>query len=184
MTCPDWRALVAAHEAEPEADEPDWAAARHHAAECSRCRAEALAADPLLLFARLPERNVEPREIVDMQGAVAALVRASRVTQGGHLASPLAPRATSFRLFSASRIAAALGVCSLLALSGAPRPQPAGVGVLAAAGNLLVGTEGGSEDALPMHSLVEELGRPGARIYDLQQADMAVVMIVDASLDV
>ena len=41
-----------------------------------------------------------------------------------------------------------------------------------------------AEDAAPMGSLVEDLDRPGARIYELPQSDMAVVMIVDASLDV
>jgi hypothetical protein len=183
MTCPDWRALIAAREAEPAADPPAWAEARLHAAHCRRCRSEALAADPLLLFARLPERAVAPREIADMQGAVASLVRASRVAQGGHLPA-LAPRAAASRTFSASRLAAALGVCSLLALSGAPRPQPAGVGTLAVAGSAFAGAEPLTEGSRPMHSLVEELGRPGARVYELPQADMAVVMIVDASLDV
>ncbi len=128
----------------------------------------------------LLERTVAPREIADMQGAVAALVRANRVGQGGHLA----PRAASSRRFSASRFAAAVGVCSLLALSGAPRPQPAGFGTLAVAGSVSAGSEAGVQGTRPMQSLVEELGRPGARVYELPQADMAVVMIVDASLDV
>ena len=192
MTCPDWRALVAAGQAEPAADVPAWAEARRHAADCSRCRVEALAADPLLLFARLPERTVAPREIAEMQGAVAALVRASRVAQGGHVA-PRALRAAASRHFPAARFAAALGVCSLLALSGVPRPQPAGFGPFANAGEFsadraapgaLPARNTGVERARPMQTLVEELGRPGARIYELPQADMAVVMIVDASLDV
>ncbi len=192
MTCPDWRALVAAREAEPAADEPGWAEARRHAAQCSRCRVEALCVDPLLLFARLPERPVAPREIAEMQGAVAALVRASRVAQGGHPA-PRGLRAAPSRRFPAARFAAALGVCSLLALSGVPRPQPAGIGPFANAGEFSTGLAApaalparntGVERARPMQSLVEELGRPGARIYELPQADMAVVMIVDASLDV
>ena len=92
MSCPDWRTLSAAREAEtlattaiaataPDADPPGWAEAREHAAQCSRCRAEALAADPLLLFARLPERVVTPAEIGDMQSAVAALVRSVEATR-------------------------------------------------------------------------------------------------------
>ena len=40
----------------PAVDPPAWAEARRHAAHCDRCRRAALAADPLLLFARLPER--------------------------------------------------------------------------------------------------------------------------------
>lgn len=186
MTCPDWRALVAARDAEPAADLPAWAAARRHAAQCSLCRGEALAADPLLLFSRLPKpAPAAADEIADMQAAVASLVRASRVAQsdpvtrgrnGAVAASPGTRTVTRF--------AAALGVCSLLALSGAPRTHPPGLGTLAAAGSLLAGAEAVVDEERAMQSVVEELDRPGARIYELPQAGMAVVMIVDASLDV
>ena len=80
-------------------------------------------------------------------------------------------------------MAAALGVCSLLALSGAPRSRPVEAGMFAAGGARAVQGER-AEELLPLGSVVEELDRPGARIYELPQADMAVVMIVDASLDV
>jgi len=185
MTCPDWRALVAARDAEPSADLPAWAEARRHAAQCSCCRGEALAADPLLLFSRLPEPAVSAHEIAEMQASVASLVRASRVAQG----DPLTPGrsaavAESTGTRSVTRFAAALGVCSLLALSGTPRTHPSALGTLAAAGSLLAGPAAVVEDARTMQSVVEELDRPGARIYELPQAGMAVVMIVDASLDV
>lgn len=173
MSCPDWRTLVAARAADSWIDPPAWTKACRHLAQCSCCRREALAADPLLVFEGLPERTVSPSEIASMQAAVASLVRASRVA----VAAPSGMR-------SVSRFAAALGVCSLLALSGAPRPHPAGLGTLAAAGILLAGSEAAVEDARAMQSVVEELDRPGARIYELPQAGMAVVMIVDASLDV
>ena len=189
MTCPDWRALVAARDAEPAADLPAWAAARHHAAQCSLCRGEALVADPLLLFSRLPKPAAAAAadEIAAMQAAVASLVRASRVAQRDPL-----PRgrngavAASSRTRTVTRFAAALGVCSLLALSGAPRPRPPVLAALASGSGLAgLGQLGTSaEDAAPLGSVVEELDRPGARIYELPQSDMAVVMIVDASLDV
>ncbi len=120
-----------------------------------------------------------------MQAAVASLVRASRVAQRDPL-----PRgrngavAASSRTRTVTRFAAALGVCSLLALSGAPRTHPPGLGTLAAAGSLLAGAEAVVDEERAMQSVVEELDRPGARIYELPQAGMAVVMIVDASLDV
>lgn len=177
MSCPDWRALSAAREADPAAELPAWEEARRHAAHCARCRQAALAAEPLLLFARLPERRVSADEIGDMQAAVSALVRAGRVAQGGSRRAPAARR-LSGRL-SATRAAAALLVCSLVAFSGAPRTRPS-VGAMLAAGDF--GAAPG--EILPVGSVVEEIDRPGARIYELPQADMAVVMIVDASLDV
>lgn len=183
MNCPDWSALVAARDAGPPADLPAWMAARRHLADCGSCRGEALAADPLLIFDRLPERTVSPNEIASMQAAVASLVRAGRVAQAppgsGHGAATV-----GFR--SVSRFAAALGACFLLALSGAPRPHapPPELDRSAAAGSFVPGQQVAGEGGAPMQSAVEELDRPGARIYELSQADMAVVMIVDASLDV
>jgi hypothetical protein len=190
VSCPDWRDLVAARDAAPGIDPPGWAAARSHAAQCERCRTQALAADPLLLFARLPERAVSAVEIADMQASVAALVRASRVAQ--HPATPLMPSALSSSpadargerslgnaapgLLSATRVAAALGICSLLALSGVPRSPSRAPGSLAESASVPGASAPGSA--------VEELDRPGARIYELPQSDMSVVMIVDASLDV
>ena len=176
MSCPDWRALSAAREADPAAELPAWEEARRHAAHCARCRQTALAAEPLLLFARLPERRVSAGEIGEMQTAVAALVRAGRVAQGS---SSAPTRHRSVGRLSVTRAAAALVVCSLVALSGAPRSRPSG-GALLAGGDF-----GPAQGGLPpVGSVVEELDRPGARIYELPQADMAVVMIVDASLDV
>ncbi len=182
MSCPDWRTLTAARDTDSAVDLPAWVEARRHAAECPHCRGEALAADPLLLFERLPERRVTPDEIAGMQAAVASLVRASCVGRGGQLLARPVPAASGWR--SVSRFAAALGVCSLLALSGAPGPHSRGFADLAAEGSSLQALEAAFEDSSPVQSAVEELDRPGVRIYELPQADMAVVMIVDASLDV
>jgi hypothetical protein len=184
VTCPDWRSLVAARDAQPDADLPAWEDARRHAASCRRCRSAALAADPLLVFARLPERSVTAEQIGDMQAAVSALVRAGRVGQSAERASASRHGVTEGRsaVSRVSRFAAALGVCSLLALSGAPRRHAPVFGTLAA-GQSARG-EAAVEDGAPLDSALEELDRPGARIYELPQSDMAVVMIVDASLDV
>ncbi len=193
MSCPDWRTLAAAREADPWVDSPAWTAACRHLAECSRCRREALAVDPLLVFAGRPERRVSPSEIAGMQAGVASLVRAGRVgragstgsagsigsdIRGGQASAGTGAPPVGFR--SVTRFAATLGACILLALSGAPRFHTAGPdGRDVVAVREVVGA-----GAAQMHSSVEELDRPGARIYDLPQADMAVVMIVDASLDV
>ncbi len=193
MSCPDWRALVAARDADPGGDLPAWSEARRHLADCGRCRRLALAADPLLVFARLPERTVTPGEIASMQSAVASLVRASRVGQAsgsgeggvpGRTEVGGSPGATRALRRSLTRFAALLGACTLLALSGAPLRHAPGLGGLVASGGLVLVQGVAGEGALPVQSVVEELDRPGARIYELPQADMAVVMIVDASLDV
>lgn len=183
MSCPDWRTLVAARAADSWVDSPAWTEACRHLAECSCCRRAALAADPLLVFAGLPERVASSSEIASMQAAVASLVRAGRVGRraGSESAGRGAPPAG---LRSVTRFAAALGACTLLALSGAPRPHSAGTGGRAAAGDFVAIQEAAVEGVAQMQSTVEELDRPGARVYDLPQADMAVVMIVDASLDV
>lgn len=194
MSCPDWRELAALREVAAP-DLPAWAEARRHAAQCEGCRKEALAADPLLLFARLPERRVTPGEILDMQAAVTALVRAGRVAGSSpagsdtsdsseHLGGGSAAGGVRRSVrFSFMRLAAALGICSLLALSGAPRPRSPRVGTLD--GGAVLAAQGASaEEAQSYGSVVEELDRPGARIYELPQSGMAVVMIVDASLDV
>ncbi len=182
MSCPDWRALVAARDAAPAADLPAWDEARRHASTCGSCREAAFAADPLLLFSRLPERRVTPGEIDDMQSAVAALVRSSRIAQSARV-EPSGKDRVSARL-PLSRVAAALGICSLLALSGAPRRHPSGFAELEGAGSAVAKQRMTAAEVQAFGSVVEELDRPGARIYELPQADMAVVMIVDASLDV
>lgn len=71
MSCPDWRNLTARRDADPQA----WQRAVTHLDECSRCRREALAAEPTLVFRRLPTLEVGAEEIADMQRAVATMRR-------------------------------------------------------------------------------------------------------------
>jgi hypothetical protein len=54
MSCPDWRSLTLRREL-AGGDEPDgWREATQHLDGCANCRQAALAADPTLLFRRLP----------------------------------------------------------------------------------------------------------------------------------
>ncbi|MEO8277151.1 MAG: hypothetical protein ABI639_13130 [Thermoanaerobaculia bacterium] len=220
MTCPDWSSLAASREADPGADSAAWESARRHLSGCDRCRPAALAAEPLLLFDRLPARLVDAGEIADMQAGVGALLRAARVEQRSLAGS--APATAGAELWrSASRVAALLGGCALLLLSGSRSPSspsspwsPSSPSSLASSnptqiapqfadaahaahaadaaadfaasrtGGFLLARDPGALTAAPAQSAVEELDRPGARIYELPQRDMAVVMIVDASLDV
>jgi hypothetical protein len=74
MSCPDWRTLGARRDREPEI----WDAALRHLDGCSHCVDAALAAEPTLLFHRLPAPRLRRGEIAEMQQAVAALRRNSR----------------------------------------------------------------------------------------------------------
>lgn len=74
MICPDWRDLVARHDAETLAD-AEWHRALAHSDECPRCAEEALAAEPTLLFRGLPALAVGEPEVREMQQAVAGMRR-------------------------------------------------------------------------------------------------------------
>ena len=50
MSCPDWRSLSERRDDEPEA----WGKALAHLDGCDGCHDDALAAEPTLLFRRLP----------------------------------------------------------------------------------------------------------------------------------
>jgi len=167
MSCPDWRRLAALREAQPELDPPGWEAIRRHLASCPACRREAVAADPLLAFTRLAEPPADPGMEHEMQGAVAAMIRAARLET---------PR-RSARAAGLAKLAAGLGTVALLMFSGSPPGRAPEPGNRAAADALRI-------DQGPAAAILEDLDRPGARIYELPQDDLAVVMIVDSSLDV
>ena len=67
-TCPEWSRLAALRtlqDTEPEG----WALALEHFDGCSRCRPEALKADPLLVFRRLPVAEAVRQAVVAMRTA-------------------------------------------------------------------------------------------------------------------
>ena len=153
MSCPDWNTLATAREADPVVDPPGFAAALAHLSDCSGCRKAAARVDPLLLFSALGgEGAAAPsRPDQEMQNAVLAMVRASRVATREER-----PRAGS----RAARIAAGILLAILVGLSGRPPAVDAGDPVGSA-----------------------ELGADPAPASTMA-AELAVVMIVDSSLDV
>lgn len=85
MSCPNWQEL-AAHRTTRSGEEPEeYREALAHLDTCKACWSEALAADPSLLFRRLPEppeATVEDfwdAEVASVQQAVAAMRTASRL---------------------------------------------------------------------------------------------------------
>jgi hypothetical protein len=195
-TCPDWSRLLA-HRfveparfgADPASVEPaDWPAALAHLEDCASCRAEALGRDPSLLFELAPPPPIDDREVEAMRVAVRGMVRAHEVEV--REAARRTATSPSWRRLARTRpgwwrvVAAAALLLAVLTV--VPRNEPAddlvatsGAAVATAAptGFVLTGT-GGHEP------LVEALDRPEATVYQLEADGLAVVMIVDASLDV
>ena len=163
MSCPAWRDLLAARERDPGADPPGWAAALDHLDRCPGCAEEALARDPLLVFRRLPQPRVGADEVAALETEVLALVRA------GRRAGRQPRRAGWWR-----------GAAAAALLAGALLLEP-GSGALRATPGAAVATLAADLPALP---LLDGLETSSARIYELGGDGLAVVMVVDASLDV
>ncbi len=197
MTCPDWNRLTAHRLADPAtaaARVPEaWGAALDHLDGCPECRRRALAADPTLLFRSLPDWETDAAGEVDaMRSGVAALRRAHRVTprsESEPAAAGAAPgasaRSTGER--NAWRAAAAAVLAAAL-LSAAPAVrQTAGDAPRAGA---LPGAIGAAQ-AVPVAylddptlSTVDDIEHPTASVYHFDDEEVAVVMVVDAGLDV
>ena len=119
VSCPDWSALAALRNADrrDDAEPAGWAAAVAHLDACPRCRREALAADPLLVFRRLPALELDA-------GRGALRGRVDAPGGGRHAHRPR--RLESRRRFAGWRRWAAAAALALVAsLVGGPRPGPA-----------------------------------------------------------
>jgi hypothetical protein len=168
VNCPDWSRLAAERKRDLSSEPEGWGEAQAHFDSCGLCRKEALAADPLLVFRRLPAADLTPAaerlEVESMQQAVAAMRTAGRLEARGRFAG--------WRRWAAAAVLAAASLA--MGRDKAPRLQavPAAHAVPAAA-----------QPAVPV---VEDLDRPGARLYQhLEEGDdFPVAMIVDESLDV
>jgi len=185
MSCPDtarWQALLA-HRFEPTASEPaGLAEAMEHLDACPTCRRVALAIDPSLAFRALRRSEAAPGEVEAMRQAVAGLRRARELGERVEIGAPASPRRWPRW---ALRAAAAAGFTVLLAQAYGPRApiappiHVAATAAAPAAARAIVPVADG--DAAP---LLEETNRPGARVYEFGGRDLAVVMVVDKSLDV
>jgi hypothetical protein len=172
MSCPDWTGLVAARERE-DAEPAGWAEAVTHLDACPRCRREAVAADPLLVFRRLPAVELpegeERAEAEAMRQAVAAMRTAKRLE--------------SRRSFAGWRRWAAAAVLALASLAMGrdkspltPIPQPAAP-VAVAARPAAAGPGAGT-------ATLEALDRSDVRVYQMDGQDLTAFMIVGSKVDV
>jgi hypothetical protein len=196
MTCSDWTLLAAHRLADsPAAAEPEdagaWADALDHLDRCSECRGRAVAADPTLVFRSLPAWEPDAAEVDAMRAGVAALRRAHRVTPHpeGALQAKAAPARAAAGERTGWRVAAAAGLAAAL-LSAAPVAErfPRDGSRLAPAAVRFAGGAPGVPVAAflddPSLPAVDDIENPTASVYHFDDDQVAVVMVVDAGLDV
>jgi len=161
VSCPDWSGAATRRETEPDG----WAAAVEHFDSCGLCRQDALAADPLLVFRRLPAVELTPAEERSEVEAVRQAVAAMRTAE----------RLEVRRRFAGWRRWAAAAVLALASLS-------VGRDKVRHLESVTMPPVRASEPAAG--PTLEELNRPQARVYHMAGEGVSVFMIVDESLDV
>jgi hypothetical protein len=178
VSCPDWHSLVAERDASGD-DAPAYHEALAHLEGCPRCREAAYDADPLLVFRRLPAPKAAVADIEAMRQAVATLRRTREMT--GRTSErvqerPEEPRSGAglWARLRWSAAAAALLALSLALAPSAPRSNQRAEQLASAPGRPSLG--------LAVNSL-EDLSLPDARVYELAEAELQVVMVVDPSLN-
>lgn len=162
--CPDWDLLAVRRERDG-ADPEGWAEALVHFDACRECRREALAADPLLVFRRLPAPDLPPAEerseVDSMRQAVAAMRTAKRLEPG--------PRFTTWRRWAAAAVLAAASLSM-----GQDKAPEIELAALAPAASL--------EAAVPTVGETSIEGLDGdSRIYQMHSDDLRVVMVLNES---
>lgn len=191
MSCPDWNDLTD-HRRSGAAEPNGWSEAMAHLDRCGACRDQASAADPTLIFRRLPPVETGADEIAAMRAGVAALRRAGRVAEplhatfgAGALGSRIAGTRWSARWGRAA--AAAVLVAGLLSVQPALEHRAADrLGAVPADG---LGTV--SDETLSIALLedsdaaaVDDILSPYASVYHLDEEEFGLVMVVDPDLDV
>jgi hypothetical protein len=176
VSCPDWSRLAAAHDARDEGLEPEgWAEAVAHFDTCSLCRKEALKADPLLVFRRMPGVEITPAEenleVESMQQAVAAMRTARRLETRGRFAG--------WRRWAAAAVLAGVSLgmgdrAPQLEQAVEATPAPAAVSAASAASVAFAAS-------VPSEQLLDGIDRPEARVYQMDSDGMSTAMIIDPS---
>lgn len=207
--CPDWRDLAASRDREELRSGESWLAALDHLdAGCRACRDAAYSADPTLVFRRVPAIETTPDEVADLTASVRAMIRAGRV-DGAPSSSwedliasepaaepaplPVPKAARSLPRWRIASLAASL-VALLLGTSTAP-PGTGGAEPAQGSGAPLAASYFATADFAAAYGTaaesragdqveIETLDRPSANVYQFDDPNMAVVLIVDAGLDV
>jgi hypothetical protein len=137
-------------------------------------------ADPLLVFQRLPAADASDRDEREIAAGVTALRRARQEERSARRRRRWT-RAAGLLLPALALLSA--GGIERSVPEAAPPPRAAAVRAPAAIGAPASAAAAVAVGASPA-PLLERVEIPGARIYELRQDDLAVVMIVDEALDV
>lgn len=174
-SCPDWRRLLR-HRLEAGRREPaGWGDAVTHLSTCRACRAEALAIDPTVIFVAGRTTDLERSELDEIKRSVNAVRRAREVEEA--FARPVG---VARKIGAAAALLAFLLLLPPAAVDLPDGLVPAGIPGLEELESLATGTQ----PSPVVSPLIEPLDRPLARIYQLGQEDLSLVMVVDESLDV
>ncbi|HET9212353.1 MAG TPA: hypothetical protein VFR03_18250 [Thermoanaerobaculia bacterium] len=172
MSCPDWTHLAALREG-AEAEPAGWTEAMAHFDACPRCRREAVAADPLLVFRRLPAVEMsaggERAEAEAMRQAVAAMRTARRLDSRQRFAG--------WRRWAAAAVLATASLSVSWDKVPRPEPEPEPAVLKAAAPAPAAPRPAGS-------ATLEALDGSDARVYQMNGQDLTAFMIVDHKVDV
>lgn len=172
MSCPDWSRLAALQDEEPET----WASALEHLDACEACFDEALAAEPTLLFRRLPAPRMSSEDIAAIKGAVTTMRRTEPLNR------PTVPKAV--RHWRAMATAAA--ILMAVVLSGGGITGPAGVDTVAS----VDGTSASETVEMPLAEpvdvapviehmpLVEDIDPAYGSVVQVMDAEMSLVLVL------
>jgi len=201
MTCPDWNRLVAERDAAPPTDVPGgpptdapeaWDRALAHLDGCPSCAPRALAADPALVFRRLPAPEIGAADVEAMRRAVESMRRADRVAHGApgtpagrSAASRLRrlrlPAPGSWRQIAAAAALAAASFGLWLSAPDEASRTAEPLAAVAAPSAALVP----SARNLAAEPVFLDLAEPrAADVYQVGEEDLLVVMVMDETLDV
>ena len=148
-----------------------------HLRACSTCRRTAVDEDPTLAFSLLEAEPVDADRIAEIQKSVTTL-RRSRAIERADL-----PRLNE--IGKAFLVAASLlFVLTLLPITGGLPPEEGSEPKVGVVSNQQSRAEWQqwNDDAAAL-PVIEDLNRPEARVYQRTEEDLAVVMIVDETLD-
>ena len=169
MTCRfDWADLVA-HRRTGSNEPAGWRGALEHLRECGACRERALIEDPTLVFVAGEAVAVSEAEVEAMVADVGNLIRARETER--------AADSSGRRVWRYAAAAAAAAVMVFLPTFSARQ-------VTGTADTAQVGPAPGADLSESPAPMIEALDRPEARIYQLGEEDLSIVMVVHESLDV
>jgi hypothetical protein len=173
VSCPDWRQLTARRRREGS-DPAEWAEAMAHFDSCLPCRREALAADPLLVFRRLPAVELGAAEERSEVEAVRQAVSAMRTAR----------RLAARRSFGGWRRWSAAAVLALAALTVSRDKDPQLEMERTVRASLLVPLAQPAPARGMIAPTIDVLNHPDARVYQMNDHGLSVIMVVHESFDV